>query len=81
MDDQSLELFNLISILKKVTKKQEILQDIKNLETEIIDLNYSGNNSYKISLRICKIWNMVFKCVCRRHGYLLNAHKKVDGHI
>ena len=56
MDDQSLELFNLISILKKVTKKQEILEDIKNLETEIIDLNYSGNNSYKISLRICKIW-------------------------
>ena len=39
MDDQSLELFNLISILKKVTKKQEILEDIKNLETEIIDLN------------------------------------------
>ena len=38
MDDQSLELFNLISILKKVTKKQEILEDIKNLETEIIDL-------------------------------------------
>ena len=56
MDDQSLELFNLISILKKVTKKQEILEDIKNLETEIIDLNYLGNNSYKISLRICKIW-------------------------
>ena len=56
MDDQSLELFNLISILKKVTKKQEILEDIKNLETEIIDLNYHGNNSYKISLRICKIW-------------------------
>ena len=55
MDDQSLELFNLISILKKVSKKQEILEDIKNLETEIIDLNYSGNNSYKISLRICKI--------------------------
>ena len=56
MDDQSLELFNLISILKKVTKKQEILEDIKNLETEIIDLNYLSNNSYKISLRICKIW-------------------------
>ena len=56
MDDQSLELFNIISILKKVTKKQEILEDIKNLETEIIDLNYHGNNSYKISLRICKIW-------------------------
>ena len=28
----------------------------KNLETEIIELNYPGNNSYKISLRICKIW-------------------------
>ena len=56
MDDQSLELFNIISILKKVTKKQEILEDIKNLETEIIDLNYLGNNSYKISLKICKIW-------------------------
>ena len=56
MDDQSLELFNIISILKKVTKKQERLEDIKNLETEIIDLNFSGNNYYKISLRICKIW-------------------------
>ena len=60
MDGQSLELFNLISILKKVTKKQEILEDIKNLETEIIDLNYSSNNSYKISLGFVKFGNMQF---------------------
>ena len=47
MDDQSLELFNIISILKKVTKKQEILEDIKNLETEIIEYQFIGPHHHQ----------------------------------